>query len=182
MQARLTKSRTARVIDGVCGGLAAYFGIDPVIVRLVFVVLALINGVGVLAYILLMIVLPRSDQTEMPPADVARQNVQELGSRGASTLRRTDRGVLAGVILVLLGLAFLLDNMRLFWWLRLDVLWPLVLIGIGVLLLVGQFGRSSRTSQPGAGADRLLQQAPAVTIPQEAEPTGQPGAGSITVK
>jgi phage shock protein C len=40
MQSRLTRSRTDRVIGGVCGGLGYYFGIDPVIVRLIFVVLA----------------------------------------------------------------------------------------------------------------------------------------------
>jgi phage shock protein C len=39
MSTRVTKSKTDKVIDGVCGGLAEYFGIDSVLVRLVFVVL-----------------------------------------------------------------------------------------------------------------------------------------------
>jgi phage shock protein C len=55
---RLFRSRTDRMIAGVCGGLASYFNIDPVIVRVIAVV-ALIAGLGgLLAYIILWIVVP----------------------------------------------------------------------------------------------------------------------------
>ena len=46
----LRRSRDDRVIAGVCGGLGRYFGIDPVILRLVFVVLLLAGGSGILLY------------------------------------------------------------------------------------------------------------------------------------
>jgi phage shock protein C len=62
--ARLTKSETDRVIDGVCGGVAEYFGVDSTVIRLVFVVLALINGLGILLYIILMIIMPRQEEGE----------------------------------------------------------------------------------------------------------------------
>ena len=47
------------MIDGVCAGIAAYFGIDPTIVRLAWAAFAILGGSGVLAYIIAMIVIPR---------------------------------------------------------------------------------------------------------------------------
>lgn len=48
------------MIDGVCGGLAEYFGIDPTVVRLAVVVLSLMGFSGVIAYILAAIIIPRA--------------------------------------------------------------------------------------------------------------------------
>jgi len=59
---RLYRSRSDRKIAGVCGGLAAYFGIDPVIPRLVWVVFALAAGMGVLAYIVCWLVVPQEPE------------------------------------------------------------------------------------------------------------------------
>ena len=59
---RLYRSRTDRKIAGVCGGLAAYFGMDPVIPRLVWVVLALAAGTGLLAYIICWLVIPQAPE------------------------------------------------------------------------------------------------------------------------
>ena len=55
---RLYRSRTDRMLGGVCGGLAAYFDIDPVLVRVITVVTALMAFGGVLAYFILWIVVP----------------------------------------------------------------------------------------------------------------------------
>lgn len=51
---RLYRSRKNKVLTGVCGGIGDYFGIDPVIVRLVFI----FTGVGLLAYIVMAIIIP----------------------------------------------------------------------------------------------------------------------------
>ena len=53
----LTRSTSDRMIGGVCGGLASYFGIDSAIVRLIFV-LAVLSGVSPLVYLVLWIILP----------------------------------------------------------------------------------------------------------------------------
>ncbi|MDP8238895.1 MAG: PspC domain-containing protein [Candidatus Hatepunaea meridiana] len=53
---RLYRSRDERLFAGVCGGLAEYFNIDPIIVRLTFVFLQLVGGPGILLYILLWII------------------------------------------------------------------------------------------------------------------------------
>jgi len=59
---RLYRSRSDRKIAGVCGGMAAYFGIDPVIPRLIWVVFALAAGSGILAYLICWLVIPEEPQ------------------------------------------------------------------------------------------------------------------------
>ena len=60
MQQRLMRSRTEVIIAGVCGGLAEYFGLDPVIVRLIFVLVTLTTGIGFILYPLLWLVMPKA--------------------------------------------------------------------------------------------------------------------------
>jgi len=63
MQKRLYRSTTDKMIAGVCGGLAEYFGIDPVIVRVAAVVLLLAGSAGFWAYVILWIVVPKNPGT-----------------------------------------------------------------------------------------------------------------------
>lgn len=58
MNERLTKSKTERKLLGVCGGLGEYFGIDPTLIRLAFVALTLFDGIGLVIYIALAIIIP----------------------------------------------------------------------------------------------------------------------------
>jgi phage shock protein C len=61
---RLTRSRTDRVIAGVCGGFAAYSGIDATIVRLVMVLLAVMGGSGLLLYLVAWVIVPEEDAAQ----------------------------------------------------------------------------------------------------------------------
>ena len=58
MEKRLYKSKENRMLDGVCGGIAEYFNIDPTIVRLAWAIFSLAGGSGVLAYIIALIIIP----------------------------------------------------------------------------------------------------------------------------
>lgn len=58
---RLYKSRNNKMLCGVCVGIADYFNIDPTIVRVLWAVLALAAGSGILAYILCAIIMPEGD-------------------------------------------------------------------------------------------------------------------------
>ena len=58
---RLYKSRNNKMICGVCAGIADYFNIDPSIVRVLWAVLALAAGTGVLAYFICALVMPEGD-------------------------------------------------------------------------------------------------------------------------
>jgi phage shock protein C len=55
---RLYRSTTDKMIGGVCAGLANYFGLDPTVVRLIFVFLFLLGGHGLLVYLILLLVIP----------------------------------------------------------------------------------------------------------------------------
>ena len=55
---KLYKSTTDKKIDGVCAGLAAYFNLDPTVVRIAWILFVALGGSGILAYILCMIIMP----------------------------------------------------------------------------------------------------------------------------
>jgi phage shock protein C len=69
-QKRLHRSRTEKMIAGVCGGLAEYFDVDPTIVRVAWVVLTLLPlpGSGILAYLILWVVMPQQPAPPLPPS------------------------------------------------------------------------------------------------------------------
>ena len=61
---RLYRSDDDKMLAGVAGGLADYLSIDPTLVRLAFVLLCLVHGIGFLAYIVMWIVMPRASASE----------------------------------------------------------------------------------------------------------------------
>lgn len=58
---KLYRSDKNKMLAGVCGGIAEYFGVDPTLIRLAWVVFSLLGGSGLLAYILAAIIIPRDD-------------------------------------------------------------------------------------------------------------------------
>jgi len=141
-QRRLRKSRTDRMIDGVCGGIAGYFGLDATLVRIAWVLLTLFGGSGFVLYIAAMIIMPKEETlaaagaSEAPPASAASAN-------GRNNSR------FWGILLVVLGLAWLASNFGFsiwhHWWgFSWDVALPVVLILAGVAFLFG--GRAYLTS------------------------------------
>jgi phage shock protein PspC (stress-responsive transcriptional regulator) len=87
---RLYRSRDDRMIGGVCGGLAEYFGIDPVIVRIIAVALVFAGGAGVLAYLAAWLLVPEADS--------------DAAARGSTGRMAT----IAGAVLLVLAVATLL--------------------------------------------------------------------------
>lgn len=81
MEKRLIRSRTDRMIGGVCGGLGNYFSVDPTLIRLAFVLLFVFGGSGFLLYLILWIVLPDEGRTYSSPEETARANTQEIAGR-----------------------------------------------------------------------------------------------------
>ncbi len=59
MSKQLFRSDRNRVIAGVCGGLGEYFGFDPILLRLLFVIFALFGGISFIPYLLAIIIIPR---------------------------------------------------------------------------------------------------------------------------
>lgn len=67
MEKKLYRSRTDRKISGVCGGLAKYFDVDPVIVRVIAVVSIFVTGVSIIAYIVMALVVPLENSEVITP-------------------------------------------------------------------------------------------------------------------
>lgn len=55
---KLMKSRTNKVICGVCGGVGEYFNVDPTIIRLLWIVFMFLGGSGILAYLIAAVIIP----------------------------------------------------------------------------------------------------------------------------
>ena len=62
MNKRLYKSTENKMVDGICGGIAEYFGIDPTLVRLAWVLFCAMGGSGFVAYIVAAIIIPRAPE------------------------------------------------------------------------------------------------------------------------
>lgn len=150
---RLYKSRKEKMIDGVCGGIAEYFDIDPVLVRIIFVLFFFIGGSAVIAYIVGMIIMPRkpldleaSDTGggDTPSKTTAKPVQQEapVGAAGANN----KGSLILGIILLVIGSFFLMGNFNFFsgfyWWFRShfwDFLIPGVLIVTGIVVIAKGF-------------------------------------------
>jgi phage shock protein C len=157
-----------RWIAGVCSGLGDYFHVDPLIIRIVFIAAAFLQGLGILLYLVLWLLMPPADAPSTSMGDFGshframQDDLRRLGanfSMGRPTPAPTDPsaaggpapsppgpypygrrgGIVVGVVLIVLGAWFLLQNMGLLTWWRWDLFWPAVLIILGVALLVRRF-------------------------------------------
>jgi phage shock protein PspC (stress-responsive transcriptional regulator) len=117
----LTRSADHRVIAGVCGGIGEYFHVDPVIVRVLFVLLTVFGGFGVLLYLGAWLLLPEASGTvQVGPAPFTR-----LHYRNGRTL--------VAVILIVVAVFAFADSFNVD---HKGLLWGAALIGVGVFLLV----------------------------------------------
>lgn len=83
VKAKLYRDPDNAIIGGVCSGLAAYLNVDPIVVRLFFIIMTLAFGFGILVYIILFFV--------MPPANTPLQKMEMRG--GGSVLKKIDQGL-----------------------------------------------------------------------------------------
>jgi phage shock protein C len=154
MERKLYRSRKNRVLLGVCGGLAEYFNIDPVIIR-VIAVLLLIPGVfpAILAYFILALVVPLEGSTAATPRDNLKENITDVkttatglgedvrttfeskSTRGTSTKSSSSNSVLyiLGIVIVVIGVFILLTNVFDWFW---RFFWPVLLIVAGAIVIL----------------------------------------------
>ncbi len=133
MSKKLYRSISDCKIGGVCGGIADYFGIDPIIPRLLAVLLIFADGVGVLAYIIAWIVIPKQ------LAETVGKTVGDTEVKPEATpIKESDNdfwnSVWPGVALVVFG-GILLFNKIAWWFSYHEIIWPVVLLAVGGLLI-----------------------------------------------
>ena len=150
MARKLYRSRTDKMIAGVCGGLAEYFNIDSTLVRLSAVALTLAGGSGILAYVIFWFVVPQrplnlstvDSQSTDTSATAAVEGEDEAGENNEAS----TAALFVGVLLTVLGFLFLVGNFISLAWLSFGKLWPLVLIAIGILIVLKGSGRKQNAS------------------------------------
>ena len=134
------------MLAGVAGGLGEYFDVDPLLVRLAWVVLCFATvGFAILAYTILAIIMPRDESRASRPPDVESGGVQgpageespAIGAEQATASRERRRRGRIALILIVVGLAVLVINLNWLW----TVVWPLLLIGLGIAILRGRSRR-----------------------------------------
>lgn len=142
---RLYRSNN-KTIGGICAGLADYFDLDVVLIRVAFVLLLLFGGGGLLAYIILWIVIPqqpmgftRADNKQGESINV--DNTTEPGVANKSKKHNTS--LIAGIVLIFIGLIILFDRILPYY--NITDFWPLILIVIGALLLKPEILKSVKS-------------------------------------
>lgn len=151
---KLNRSKTDKILLGVCGGLGEYFEIDSVLVRLVFILFSLVGGGGILLYLLLAVIIPKSLASEQEADTVekikefARKAGETVGDfakeigHGAKTSAepikesKGNRKIsFFGIILVIFGFFFLMNELMPAYWMGRRFFWPFLLMFFGFYLI-----------------------------------------------
>ncbi len=140
---RLYKSRKNKMIAGVCGGIAEYFDVDPVLIRLIAVLFFFTGGATLIAYIVGMIVMSYPPYEGAGESEAAQGQNAEPATCASGESHAHAGSVIIGVLLILFGVHFLFRNIPFFhpyyWWFW-DVgwrfFWPSVLIAAGLLVIL----------------------------------------------
>jgi phage shock protein PspC (stress-responsive transcriptional regulator)/uncharacterized integral membrane protein len=158
MPKKLYRSQVDKIIGGVAGGLAEYFDVDSTVMRLIFVLLTVLGGSGILIYIILWLIMPRNpmeggiinEQKVKEFAQEVKEKAQDFGenirnrnessqtteSRRVEVKKQKRGGNIFGWILVVVGVLFLVNNIipesfGFFF----DRYWPLILVAIGLIFV-----------------------------------------------
>jgi phage shock protein C len=145
---RLFRSAKSKVFGGVAGGIAEYFDIDPIIIRLLFVIIAFAGGGGAVVYLILWVALPleplspftmnmgssESTGTGNPGQQPGTNFEQGSANPFEMPVKPQNRnGLIGGIVLISLGLIFLAN--KFIPSINFHDLWPLVLVVIGGVLI-----------------------------------------------
>ncbi|HEX6595459.1 MAG TPA: PspC domain-containing protein [Acidimicrobiales bacterium] len=133
--ARLARSRSDKVLAGVCGGVARSLGVDALVVRVAAIALTLAGGAGLVVYVAAWLLLPREGEDE------------SLAQTVASKPERHDWGEAAAIGAIVLGVVLLVRSTGL--WFSDQIVWPVVLASFGLAVIWRQADDDERPSLTG---------------------------------
>jgi len=158
---KLYRTTYDKIIGGVAGGLSEYFEVDVVIFRLLFVLLVLLGGGGLVAYIIMWIVVPAKPipfqynkasgaqanpgPGGAPDAGDTAADSEKATSAAPSTKTPSNTSLVAGIILILVGVLFLAN--RMLPWFEMRDFWPVLLIAGGFLIIDPSILKSKNRQQ-----------------------------------
>ncbi|MDX1535819.1 MAG: PspC domain-containing protein [Candidatus Spechtbacterales bacterium] len=148
---KLYRSRMDKMVAGVAGGIGEYFNIDPVLIRLLFVLLALAEGAGVLLYIILIFIVPKAPITENASAEEeeeksgdpvdevvadVKEGVQETVKKmkDNSDVMFSEKRVL-GFGVIIIGIIVLLSETFPVILLGQEIIWAILIILLGLFII-----------------------------------------------
>ncbi len=148
MKTYLYRSESNRMLGGVCGGLGDYLALDPVFIRLFFVLLFFGHGSGMMLYLILWIIMPNKSKVQegknfedniKDSAENFGERMQTIGQEFGEAMRSPNpqAGMIVGIALVTLGGILFIENLGIYSlrWISFDVLWPALLIIGGIVIL-----------------------------------------------
>lgn len=138
----LYRSRTNRIIFGVCGGLGEYFDVDPIVFRIIFIALTLGGGFGIILYLALAFLMPKepiqgqaNSSGNLDIKERANALVSELKDLGSE---QSNKKNFIAIAIIFFGALLLLDELlpeNVFNW---NIFWALIIIFLGAMLLKRQ--------------------------------------------
>ncbi|MHC1736907.1 MAG: PspC domain-containing protein [Ignavibacteriaceae bacterium] len=131
MKKRLSRSVKDKIIFGVAGGIGTYLDVDPVFVRIAFVLGTFLNGIGLIVYIVCAIIMPI--EVLIPDANIDSVLLDEISHVNKQKDRISKEKVFGGFLIVI-GSLFLLHNLIPSF--EFSEIVPLLLIAFGVWLLI----------------------------------------------
>lgn len=142
---RLERNPMNKVIGGVCSGLADYFNLDVALVRILFVIALLFASFGFWLYIILWIFIPERDlnfnfNNEQHQSWEYQPKSEDVDN-SSNYVNKKNTTVFAGVIVILLGFIFLINNFIPISWVW--KLWPIILVLIGAIMIVNAIKKNN---------------------------------------
>jgi len=141
---QLYRSCTNKIIAGVAGGMGEYFNIDPVLIRLIFVLLSIPGGAGIIIYIIAWIIIP--EDPACASGKTGAEEIKEKANQFAEDLKmnvksvkrdpdgRLSSRVIIGIAILAMGILFLLQTVfGINVW---SLFWPVILIIVGLSLIL----------------------------------------------
>lgn len=142
---KLYRSKTNRVIAGVCGGLGDYFDVDPIIFRILFVALVFGQATGILLYIILWIIIPEEGEQESGKLD--KERFEKLGREASQSADHMAKEIkqktgssenlrnIIGIIVIAIGFLALANQLFHIQFFQSHIFWPVVIVVLGLLIL-----------------------------------------------
>lgn len=140
---KLYRSGAHQMIGGVCAGVSDYLHVDPTIVRILWLLSVLVNGIGIVGYVICLVFVPLNpEHAGIPPAERKKDG---------------NFGLFVGIAVVFIGVMFLFNNFFNFIWpfhwrwygfwpFRWDTIWPLIIIGFGAWYIYFTLQKDKKTA------------------------------------
>ena len=149
----LYRSRTDRVFGGVAGGIARSLDIDSAVVRIIFALLIIFGGGGLLLYLVLWIAIPedplqfyqQKNGSSGPEMDSSTDTSEPVTPPQVYPSKGSNGALIAGLVLIAIGALFLVNRFMPYFHFHFRDFWPLLLVIAGIVLIYSSFSRPKKS-------------------------------------